>query len=89
LAKHGRVEIVDRELAKHVVVAGFRSMSDITGLLPLLQKHCTADEYLAYRSAITELAGAIVAQIINPAFAGQPGLEQEVEASVNKYQKVL
>jgi len=80
---------LDRELAKHVVVTGFRSMSDVTSLLPLLQKHCTADEYSAYRSAITELASAIVTQVINPAFASQPGLEQEVEASVNKYLKIF
>ena len=80
---------MDRQLAKHVVVTGFRSMSDVTDLLPILQKHCTPDEYSAYRSAITELAGAIVTQVINPAFAGQPGLEQEVEASVNKYSKIF
>lgn len=80
---------MDRELAKHVVVTGFRSMSEVTDLLQLLKEHCTADEYSAYRSAITGLAGAIVTQVINPAFAGQPGLEQEVEASINKYLKIL
>lgn len=80
---------MDRELAKHVVVTGFRSMSEVTDLLRLLKVHCAADEYSAYRSAITDLAGAIVTQIINPAFAEQPGLEQEIEASVNKYLKIL
>jgi hypothetical protein len=80
---------LDRELAKHVVITGFQSMSDVTNLLPLLKGHCTEEEYSAYRSAITDLAGAIVTQIINPGFAGQPGLEQEVEASVNKYSKIL
>jgi hypothetical protein len=64
-------------------------MSDITDLLPLLKEHCTADEYSAYRSAITDLAGVIVTEVINPAFAGQPGLEQEIEASVNKYLKIV
>jgi hypothetical protein len=80
---------LDRKLAKHAVVTGFQSMSDVTNLLPLLQKHCTPEEYSAYRSAITDLAGAITTQIINPAFADQPGLEQEVEASVNKYLKII
>jgi len=80
---------LDRELAKHVVVTGFRSISEVTDLLPLLKVHCTADEYSAYRSVLTDLAGTIVTQIINPVFAGQPGLEQEVESSVNKYLKIL
>jgi hypothetical protein len=80
---------LDRELAKHVVVTGFRSMSEVTDLLPLLKDHCTTNEYAMYRQAITDIAGAIVTQVINRAFAAQPGLEQEVEASVNKYLKIF
>lgn len=80
---------MNRELAKHVAVTGFRSMSDVTGLLPLLREHCTADEYEAYRAAITNVAGEIVLHVINPAFAIQPDLEQEIEASINKYSKIL
>lgn len=80
---------MDRELAKHAVINGFRSMSDVTDLLPLLQAHCSAEEYSTYRAAITDIAGTIVTKILNPIFAAQPGLEQEVEASVNKYTKIL
>jgi hypothetical protein len=80
---------LNRELAKHVAVTGFRSMSEVTDLLPLLKEHCTADEYSAYRGAITNIAGAIVIQVINRAFAAQPGLEQDVEVSVNKYLKIF
>jgi hypothetical protein len=80
---------MDRELAKHVVVTGFRSMSDVTELLPLLKEHCGEDEYSAYRSIITDVAGAIVTYIINPAFATHPELEQEIEAAVNKYLKII
>ena len=80
---------MDRQLAKHVVVTGFRWMSEVTDLLPLLKLHCTADQYSAYRDAITEIAGVIATEFLNPAFAVQPGLEQEVEASVNKYSIIL
>jgi hypothetical protein len=80
---------MDRELAKHIVVTGFSSMADVTDLLPRLQKHCTTDEYPAYCAAITDIAGTIVTKILNPAFASRPGLEKEVEASINKYSKIL
>jgi hypothetical protein len=80
---------MDRELAKHAVVMGFRSMSEVTDLLPLLQAHCTPEEYASYRAAITDIAGTIAIKVLNPIFAGQPGLEQELEASVNKYSKIL
>jgi hypothetical protein len=63
-------------------------MSEVTDLLPLLQAHCTAEEYAAYRSAITDIAGTIVIKVLNPIFAAQPGLEQELETSANKYSKI-
>jgi hypothetical protein len=64
-------------------------MSDVTDLLPLLQAHCTAQEYATYRAAITDIAGTIVVKVLNPIFAAQLGLEQEVEALVNKYSKIF
>jgi hypothetical protein len=80
---------LNRELAKHVVLAGFQSMSDVTDLLPLLKAHCAENEYEIYRNAIAGIAGTIVTQVLNPVFATQPGLEHELEASVTKYAKIL
>jgi hypothetical protein len=80
---------MNRELAKHIVITGFHSMSEVTNLLPLLQAHCSPEEYSIYRKAIADIAGTIVTEVLNPIFTWQPGLEQEIQASVEKYSKIF
>ena len=76
---------MDRQLARHVVISAFHSMSYLTDLLPILKAHCDPQEFEIFRNAIASVAGNISIDIIGKVFTAHPDLEQEIEENVKKY----
>jgi len=80
---------MERELAKHVVVTGFRSSSVLQELIPLLKKHCNPDEYEQFAKAIASVIAETSLEILNPIFQKYPDLKEEVDKKIDKYGKFI
>jgi len=76
---------MDRDLARHVIVASFRSFRELTMLLPLLKEHCDAAEYEIFAKAIAAVGVEIQMEVRKKAFALYPDLEQEIQGKIDKY----
>src|ERR1700722_19005267 len=68
---------MEQELAKHVVITGFRSASTLQELIPLLKKHCDPAIYEQYAKAISSVSAEISMEILNPIFQQYPEIKQE------------
>jgi hypothetical protein len=77
------------DLARYVVGAAFRSSRELGDLVPFLKEHLDAEEYRPYARAIASGVAAIHLDLVNKLFADHPGLEAEVEASIQKYGRYL
>lgn len=80
---------MNMELARHVIRAAFRSGRELEVLLGVLQAHCSADEYKTYSRAIATAIDAIHREVMDRVTSSQPGLEDEIEASIAKYGRYL
>ena len=80
---------MDRDLAKHVIAAGFRSASVLQDLLPLLKVHCEPGEYDQYRKAISSVSFEITTEIFNQVFLQFPDLKEEVDKKIATYGKFI
>jgi hypothetical protein len=80
---------MDIDLARYVVRAAFRSSRELGDLVPFLKEHLHAEEYRPYALAIASGVAAIQLDLLNKLFAEHPGLEAEVEASIQKYGRYL
>jgi hypothetical protein len=80
---------MNRELARHVVMAGFHSASVLQDLLPMLKTHCDNNEYNQYLKAISSVSVELTLEIFNKIFAEYPDLKEEVDAKILKYGKFI
>ncbi len=80
---------MDIDLARHVARAAFRSSRELSDLIPFLKDHLDTEEYQPYAKAIASAVAAIHLDLMNKLFADHPGLEAEVEASIEKYGRYL
>jgi hypothetical protein len=85
-----RVEIImDKDLAKHIATVTFGAMSELTGLVPFLKQHCDPSEYEEYAKAIASVAGFASSELLQKIFSAQPEIEQEFDAKIAKYGKLI
>jgi hypothetical protein len=80
---------MDQELARHVVVTGFRSASVLQELIPLLKEHYDTSKYEKYVKAISAVSAEISIEILNPIFSDYPNLKDEVDRKIDKYGKLI
>ena len=80
---------MERELAKHIAVTGFRSASLLQELLTLLKEHCDQTEYKQYAKAIASVSAEISLEILNPIFQKNPDLKIEIENKIKKFGKFI
>jgi hypothetical protein len=76
---------MEKDLARHIVVASFRSFRELTALLPMLKEHCDNTEYESFAKAIAAVGFEIQMQVRNRAVALYPNLEQEIKTKIDKY----
>jgi hypothetical protein len=77
------------DLARHVARAAFRSSRGLSELIPFLKDQLDAKEYEPYAKAIAAAVAAIQVDLMNKLLADHPGLEAEIEASIQKYDRYL
>jgi hypothetical protein len=80
---------MERDLAKHVLTTGFKTMGDLTDLLELLKGHCDQAEYATYARGVAVVSGEIVRQLLNKVFLDHADLEAEMDAKIKKYGKLI
>jgi hypothetical protein len=77
------------DLARHVVRTAFRSSRGLGDLLGVLKEHCSEQEYRGYAKAIATAIASIQLEVMNRVTSEHPGLEQEIEAAMKKYDQYL
>jgi hypothetical protein len=80
---------MNRDLAKHVAIVGYKAMGELTDLLELLKGHCDQTEYETYARGVAVIAGEIVRQLLNKTYTDHPDLEAETDAKIKKYGKLI
>lgn len=78
---------MEKELARHLALTAWKSFTDLTRVIPLLQQHCTDVERQTYVKAIGAAGAAINDEILDRVFAAYPDLKQDLETKIAKYQK--
>ena len=73
---------MDKNVAREVVRAAFRSGSELENLLSLLKEHCSADDYKIYAQQVARAIDGINAALLNKVVAQFPELEAEIEANI-------
>jgi len=58
-------------------------------LLAFLKQHLSEDEYRDYAKRIAGAIYAVDVALVDPTYAAHPGLKEEVEASLEKYDRFL
>jgi len=77
------------DLARHVARAAFRSSRELSELIPLLKDSLSAEEYAHYAKAIGLAVAAIQMEVMNKLASDHPGLDAEIEASINRFGRYL
>ena len=87
LSSAGWVEGLDMdiEIARDMIRTAFRSSAELEGLLHMLKKHCSPEEYKDYARAVATAVHAVMTALIDKATAAYPELEAEIEAKIKKY----
>jgi hypothetical protein len=80
---------VDRDLARYVVRSAFRSVGELQQLLPLLKEHASTAEYETYRRAIAAAVASIGDEITNRTLKANPGLADDIDATMEKYGRLI
>jgi hypothetical protein len=80
---------MDKDLAKFVAATARRSSVELTDLVPTLKGHCDEPEYQALLKAIATATATIHFEIEKKIFAQYPELEQEFEAKIRKYGRLI
>jgi hypothetical protein len=76
-------------LARHIVRSAFRSAAELQSLLPLLEAHTTPSEYETYLHGIATVLATIGDEVTNRVLAANPGLADEVDASISTYGRLV
>lgn len=74
---------MDADLARILATAAMRASKDLGELIPFLARHLPDDVEL--RRGIADVIAEIGQNILNPAFAACPELENEFDQRVQKY----
>jgi hypothetical protein len=72
------------ELARTIARAAFRSTRELGALMPLIKEKLPGEEYVVYSKAIASAIAGIQLDIVNKLTAEHPGLEAEIEKSIEK-----
>ena len=80
---------MEREVARYIVRAAFRSAGELTDLLQFLHEQLPAEEYATFASGIGYALATLGQEVTNHALAAAPGLQAEINASIEKYGRLV
>jgi hypothetical protein len=76
---------MEKELAREIIIAAYRSGSYLGSLMPTLKQHCTETEYAPPRQAIPRLLTDINDTLAKHVYALYPELEGEIGDHIEKF----
>jgi hypothetical protein len=80
---------MEKDLARHVIRTAFRTTRELSTLLGLLKQHVSEEEYRRYARGIASAIDAANVALLDPTYASHPEVREEVEASIDKYDRFL
>lgn len=80
---------MDKALAQHVAATAFKSAAQLSDMIPILKAHCDEVEFATLARAIATANATIHTEIGNRIYAQYPELEQELEAKIRKYGRLI
>ena len=87
--KLATVLAMDKELARSLIRAAFRSCAELQSVLGTLKQQLSPDEYKKRALAIASATDAINRALLDPALAAFPELSSEIEVSLKKHGRYL
>ena len=75
---------MDKDTAREVIRAVYRSGNELEALIPFLKDHCSASEYKDYLHAIAVALDGIHTGLVGKVVARFPELEAEIEANIQR-----
>ncbi len=73
---------MDKETAREIIRAAFRSGAELEELLPVLKQRCNAEEYKDYARQVGLAVDGIDAALVDKVLEQFPELDAEVEANM-------
>lgn len=80
---------MERDLARHLIRTAFGTARELRILLTMLKQHLGEQEYKSYALGIAGAIDAINVALIDPTLTTYPELKDEIEASLEKYDRYL
>lgn len=80
---------MEQDLARHIIRTAFRSTRELGTLLAMLKESLDEEEYKSYARGIAAAVDAVNVALLNTTYASHPELKDEVEASIDKYDRFL
>ena len=73
---------MDKDVARHIISAAFRSSGELEELLPMLKARCSSDAYKAFALEIAKAMDGVGVALINRVLSIYPELAAEIEANL-------
>ena len=75
---------MDKNIAREIVRAAFRSGGELEKLLGVLKERCSAEDYKVYARQVATAIDGINVALLNKVIAQFPELEAEIEANLTR-----
>ena len=77
------------ELAKHIAIVAFKSSSNLTELLYLINEHTDEEEYQEYLRIIGEISALIGVELLHKIYDEHPEIKKEIDRRVEVYEELI
>jgi hypothetical protein len=80
---------MNKDVAREIIRAAFRSGSELEGLISILKANCAADDYKFFLRQIAMAIDGIHTALVNEAVKRFPELEAEMASNVARTGRVM
>lgn len=80
---------MDKDLAREVIRAAYRSGSELEKLIGVLKERCSADDYKLYLRQVAMAIDGIHVALVDKVLSRYPELRTEMEANLARTGKVM
>ena len=80
---------MDKDLAREVIRAAYRSGSELEKLIGVLKERCSADDYKLYLRQVATAIDGIHVALVDKVLTRYPELEAEMQANLARTGKVM
>lgn len=80
---------MNKDVAREIIRAAFRSGTELEGLIGILKANCAADDYKFFLRQIAMAIDGIHTALVNEAVKRFPELEAEMESNVTRTGRVM